>query len=666
MQYLTIKRHCVNNHPDTKLSTLQHVLLHDEHPVRIASAPTGAGKSYAFQRAMIDKGERILFIIPTRRLAQNLMRSLREDLKKADWNDDKIKNKTRLWSSDASQDLYDQGLKGIIPRRLRDIHQLDDSRAGGEMIIAIAETVSQLLLRPALQGGLAADGIFDFLDSFNHIVFDEFHTIEARGFGLAAVFAKLAADGFGHAKISFLSATPLDIRTVLEKISTPAEQIVELQEPIDESPDSRGRAIHGDVKLSIQDSPSMVNLLQQHQDIIRENIKDGRQVVVIYNKLIDLQNQRPELENFMFTLGLTPQDGLLINSIDDSREEITNAGDFAVGRKHQPEHFKLLIATASVEMGVTFKTNLLFMESGFEPLNFLQRYGRAARGDERGTVIVRSDSGLLNRLSWFRKLDTWVNKGVGKTLSIIDLSAKLIKLSQKESIKNKSDNPKNYGELSNRAIYMTGLYWMALEKHPSNDRRARAEHLRKHAPRQVGLIAGKLKAVRQLCKDPYYQEAAQNWCDRFEAECRRLRDIGRKVNIVENAGKPFSAGVYWLQNNAPSVFKEGQLRIDDEGKITLHINRELRSFIADLDERQYIPEEIDVLFPHTQMVERLPLKDCINNWCRIFTDNGSPAQNDAWRKHKSALKAAESLTRCTGIIVSNEIEIEMDTQVLVM
>ena len=40
----------------------------------------------------------------------------------------------------------------------------------------------------------------------------------------------------------------------------------------------------------------------------------------------------------------------------------------------------VLIATASVEMGVTFRAaNLLFMEPGFEPLNFLQRYGRAAR-----------------------------------------------------------------------------------------------------------------------------------------------------------------------------------------------------------------------------------------------------------------------------------------------
>jgi len=39
-------------------------------------------------------------------------------------------------------------------------------------------------------------------------VFDEFHTIEARGFGMAAVLAKLAAELQQHcrAKIRFLSA----------------------------------------------------------------------------------------------------------------------------------------------------------------------------------------------------------------------------------------------------------------------------------------------------------------------------------------------------------------------------------------------------------------------------------------------------------------------------
>ena len=45
---VTIKRHCVPSDPQTGLSPLQTVLLESPERVRVASAPTGAGKSYAF------------------------------------------------------------------------------------------------------------------------------------------------------------------------------------------------------------------------------------------------------------------------------------------------------------------------------------------------------------------------------------------------------------------------------------------------------------------------------------------------------------------------------------------------------------------------------------------------------------------------------------------
>ncbi len=57
---LTIARHCVAEGPDG-LSPLQRDLIAHPARVRIAEAPTGAGKSYAFQRALRDRGARILF-----------------------------------------------------------------------------------------------------------------------------------------------------------------------------------------------------------------------------------------------------------------------------------------------------------------------------------------------------------------------------------------------------------------------------------------------------------------------------------------------------------------------------------------------------------------------------------------------------------------------------
>ncbi|HAI69481.1 MAG TPA: hypothetical protein DCM38_08605 [Gammaproteobacteria bacterium] len=76
---LTIAAHCVESITTDGLSWLQHQLLTCEKPIRIADAPTGAGKSFAFQKAMIKQQQRILFIVPTKRLAQNLIRGLFDD-----------------------------------------------------------------------------------------------------------------------------------------------------------------------------------------------------------------------------------------------------------------------------------------------------------------------------------------------------------------------------------------------------------------------------------------------------------------------------------------------------------------------------------------------------------------------------------------------------------
>ena len=59
------------------LSPMQERLLRSEKHVRLVSAPTGSGKSYAFMRAVLDEGAHVLFIVPTKRLLQNLIEDAR-------------------------------------------------------------------------------------------------------------------------------------------------------------------------------------------------------------------------------------------------------------------------------------------------------------------------------------------------------------------------------------------------------------------------------------------------------------------------------------------------------------------------------------------------------------------------------------------------------------
>ncbi|SEH07170.1 DEAD/DEAH box helicase [Candidatus Venteria ishoeyi] len=656
MSTIIIKRHCVSNDPVTQLSTLQQNLLQEPRPVRIADAPTGAGKSYAFQRTMADNAERVLFIVPTRRLAQNLVRGLREDLKQAGWSQDKAQNKVSLWSSDASKQLREAGITRIGPLRVREILSLNYAVEGGEMIVAIPESLNNILLRKFLAEQQSDTGVLDILNNFEHIVFDEFHTIEARGFGLAALFAKLAAEGMGRAKVSFLSATPLEIQPVLEKLGVPTQKIALLRETISDS----GRAVHGDVRLSFNECDSMVELAEQHSAAIRQEVEQGQQVVMIYNSLAELQRQIPALEQVVRTTGIDPHACLLINSLDDSRADITNPGAFSAGRNLEPEQFKILIATASVEMGVTFKANLLLMEPGFEPLNFLQRYGRAARGNYQGQVIVRWDDGLRKRFDWLRRLLKWATKHDGKMLEITDLSAELTRKTQKQFKSYPDDQPLYFGKLSNRAAYAAGLYWHVMMRQKGLNQFIK-NHLQTHKPIPAKAISQMLAALSALEQDSQFGTAAQSWREGFEQQARVLRDIGKRIRVVEASGEYFEAAETWLQRET-KILECCPILLGDKGE-EIHLDGSLQDYYR--DQKKYTPPMVTIYFPHTQSTAEL--KDdfeLVENWCRELKNPRDMLLQAAWDDYPEAMAAAEKLVRLTGLVVCEDSGVDTTSGVI--
>ena len=209
------------------------------------------------------------------------------------------------------------------------------------------------------------------LNDFDHIVFDEFHTIESRGFGIGAICSVLAArmEGF-QTKVSFLSATPLNLSPVLTSCGLSTEHFVFLEERVTE----QGRFIHGDVKLEFTIAPSLVNLLGTKQREIQEYIGRGRQVIVIYDRLDHLKLQQNLLSRLIQEIGIPSDRVLVIDSIDDSSRAGQTRHGFSCGRFQDPDQHDLIVATSSVEMGVTFRAgDMLVMEPGFKPMNFLQR-----------------------------------------------------------------------------------------------------------------------------------------------------------------------------------------------------------------------------------------------------------------------------------------------------
>lgn len=650
---VTIARHCVPQGADG-LSPLQHDLLHHAAPVRIAAAPTGAGKSYAFQRAVLQ-GQRIFFMVPTRRLAQNLVRAMLDDLTaNAGWSADKARRKVVLWTSDASAELREQGIQ-IGPHRVRQIAALDPATAlDGELIVAVPETLSHLLVSRRLAAGQSSVGLFDLLNGFEHIVFDEFHTIEPRGFGLAAVIARAAISDNARAKVSFLSATPLEIRPVLEKLGCPAEGIVDLQEALSET----GRAVHGDVQLCLEESDSLADLLEAYGGLMADEIRQGRQVVAIYNALADLQRQIPRLERLAEHLGLDPARVLLVNSIDDSRQGQTTHTRFATGRQRDPEAYDLLLATASVEMGVTFNANLLFMEPGFSPLNFLQRYGRAARRDQPGSVLVRLAPPLLDKNDWLRKLARWVGEHHGSVQGIQELTAVLTGEVRRRFRPQPEARPNTFGALPNRAAYAAGLYWLALLKHPSNKghRRKRLEQL---LPKPAKTVRGLLYKVRELEQDPEYAASAKAWIRGFEEQALTLRDIGPKVRVRIGGGETLYLGETWLRRHTDLAGYPMMIAEDGEEEIRLPEGDSLQSHMP--DQSAYIQETRTVMFPHTPHTAELKDgPDLPRQWKQELRGAGG-IEDMAWELYPDAMAAAESLTLMTGLVVSPEEQITLDS-----
>ena len=92
---MIIRSHSVPILP-SGLSPMQGRLLRSKKLARLVSAPTGSGKSYAFMRAVLDEDAHVLFIVPTKRLLQNLIddarAQAREQLSAQGWGEDLIEN----------------------------------------------------------------------------------------------------------------------------------------------------------------------------------------------------------------------------------------------------------------------------------------------------------------------------------------------------------------------------------------------------------------------------------------------------------------------------------------------------------------------------------------------------------------------------------------------
>lgn len=561
---LTIMRHGVPT-GETGLSPFQRRLLDDPTPIRICAAPTGAGKSYGFVRASVEDDANVVFVVPTRRLAQNLARSLIDDLIERGLSVEDAQKRLAIWTSDERAKLKDTNPDLDVGRlRVRQM-QFYELPEKGSFIIATPESLGYWLLNPPFaNNGSAPSSIYELLQR-DHIVFDEFHTIDPRGFGLAAAVCRIAAalSDAGHCcKVTFLSATPITIRHTLEAFEVPSEKIAEFSETIisvaGANPDLR--ILHGDVEVTFEDSASMLALCQHHTKRIVETLErarkgqasaKNRQVVILFDSLESLMLEREKLMEHFAELGVPRTKIMHINSIDDMH--ISETGERGTrGRAADPLDAWVIFATSSVEMGVTFHADVMVTDAGFNTMSLVQRVGRVARGDVEGLVVIR----IPKRAPWFTFFLKSVHTEVaayGPGVSV-ERFVEMALAKEKIAFKGTTDlhpatSKHTFDSLPLRAVWCAAVFWAALDGR--HLRRGQRGSLDAMSPKKARAVQAMLREVRSGGR------LYEKWVDAFLWQARKMRSIEGRVKVLTPKGNEIVPYSMWARNqdlrDAPTV-----------------------------------------------------------------------------------------------------------------
>ncbi|MCG5525953.1 DEAD/DEAH box helicase [Ectothiorhodospira haloalkaliphila] len=657
----TIPRHAVPSDRDTGLSPLQARMLQSDAPIRIFSAPTGAGKSYAFQKGMRENGDRILFIVPTRRLAQNLAEGLVSDLMQEGFGEEQALGQVLMWTSDERKRQEEAEPQiHTRDRRIRQVRAENGAGGGGFMIVATPESVAWYLLNPTLrQDGMDPENLLDIL-RLTHVVFDEFHTIEARGMGMSCALATLAWQVMQTAKITFLSATPIDLKTTLVGFGIPADRIEVAQEAVitGSTEQTLGmRAIHGDVEIVIEQGEGLLQALESHRAQILETLDRqdaGRQVVLIYDSVRQLLKDKPALSAWLDSIGIGSDERLAINSWDDSVDQEMD-GFFTTGRKYDPRNFRVLVATSSIEMGVTFKAGLILMEPGHDATSFVQRIGRAARGDLPGQVIVHVTTAALDRHAWLRQLLRDL-PARGQCIPVDQFTESVLAAVRERFQVSKKELQVEEGmfrRMPQSAIWAARLFWVALER--SARYKGMRDTLFHFRPSQVSLIEAKVKI---LCCSRL--DTAKDWAWTFLHEAKRLRMILPKVILMDSSGQKKS--LPWHLYASTDELVRSPSTVADDGSILIHVSRPLSAIQTEIG-TLWVERFEEALFPHSGRTHTFSLKGIRDAWSRAAENElKDPGLSD---EQERVLQAAQTLVRLTGIVPTASEEAMADGATLI-
>ena len=474
------------------------------------------------------------------------------------------------------------------------------------MIFAIPEVVVSMISGIAVTGASVLNP-FLYLRRFDHIVFDEFHTIDDRAFGLVCLLSMIAVSE-RRGKVSLLSATPIDVTKVLERAGAGSDQVETVAEEVVDGHPAGHRPIHGNVTISVREG-SLPELLTLSIDAVRASVANGRSVIVIYDSLQRLKQEEPCIRRTLAAAGVAGGKVLTINSIDDSARR---PGEPRRGRRYDdPRNYDVLLCTSSVEVGVTFQSTLMFTEPGHGLASFVQRVGRVSRGADDGQVVVSLPEQRRNRHAWTRRIVSVVDDldelGIDTFIRELlrDVRRRLEPTRKEAQIDSAFDDPaiRFYRRASWRGMFWAALFIVAIRRKKMTVQREANARLREIAPGVVRFVEARIGEILSVdvVNDNVRRQSQphRRWVDALLQSALTYRDIGATLVIVDPNGTRRTVRESFLRR-ATDILQR-HIAYDEEGERVVQLmsrtlDDEIRAFPGGQEPERlvlYVPSPID-------------------------------------------------------------------------
>jgi len=336
----------------------------------IITAPTGTGKSYAFPFPILNskkqggfgglrKGKRGLIVLPTNALIDELHENFSVTYKNL-----KTGKITGKYLNVLKKKGFDRWMEIINISKQNDL------------IITNPDIINYAMhggYHKNYWGKTGRKEFYNFLQVFDYIVFDEYHLYDESQIAniLTLTFMRnIFIQENNKIKYLFVSATPeAGLKEILQDFNFEYEEIIE--EIIEEK--SNARIIHGKLDVEIHQAREFTLLIENKFNEIEEEIKAGKKVLIIFDKIADLFNFSKSIAKRFPNNKIVKSTGYSSQN-ENQNDEIKTAN--------------IILATNKAEVGVNYDVEYAIIQPGRFYRNFVQRFGRVARGNVSGKIVI--------------------------------------------------------------------------------------------------------------------------------------------------------------------------------------------------------------------------------------------------------------------------------------